>query len=315
MDDKSGQGNAAAIIEAARASKEPRLIDCADQGVHAPALLVPTAGGGWEVRDVSTMIDAFRSRPQRRKGTATLGDVASFAAHANRFKDAGSAIFVDAGAAPKFTSVIDYHPQGQVADVDPRFGEHRGVYTPEFSLEWVKWRGLVGAEMSQAQFAQLMQDRAFDVFDVEDSDPRLAELVTWYARRFGGGRSPSGYYGTSQALLSLAEGLTVTVEDRVSDVTRRDSGGVRVSFDSTAQTDVEVPAAFVVAIPVFKGGDLWQLPVRLRCAIKSTGDVKRVVWRCEMFGADRTVTAVLADMTKTIGTATGLPMFVGAPEV
>jgi hypothetical protein len=114
--------------------------------------------------------------------------------------------------------------------------------------------------------------------------------------------------------LELAEGLTVTVEDRVSDVARRDTGETKISFESKGTTDIEIPVAFVIELPIFTGGDPYQLPVRLRFGLRTEGDTRRATWRIELFGRDRTVLACVAEMRDAVAEKTGLPVFAGSPE-
>jgi hypothetical protein len=125
---------------------------------------------------------------------------------------------------------------------------------------------------------------------------------------------PTRRYANAQRLLDVAEGLTVTINEHVADVARRDTGETKISFGSVQIRDVEVPIAFVLELPIFVGGDLFQIPVRLRFNVRTEGDTKRAQWRIEMFGAERTVLACIADMRKTIADKTGLPIFAGTPE-
>jgi uncharacterized protein YfdQ (DUF2303 family) len=327
MDDEIKAG-ISAIIEAARAQKGAEVVDAlgmADMPDGFPISAVPMLitydpDGGQHstsvLAEVKAWRDAFATKPERREGTATLDELDSFIAHANRFKDDGSAIFVSGGAtSPKFTSVLDYHPAGEAEKVDPRFRRHRGIFEPAFSDEWKAWKQANGRGLSQADFSRFITDSVRDVLDVDAQHPdRLTEAPAWYAKRFGGGREPGEFYANAQRLLEVAEGLTVTVEDRVSDVARRDTGETKISFESKGTTDIEIPVAFVIEVPIFTGGDLFQLPVRLRFNLRTEGDTKRASWRIELFGATRTVLACVADMREQVKAKTGLPVFAGSPE-
>jgi hypothetical protein len=92
------------------------------------------------------------------------------------------------------------------------------------------------------------------------------------------------------------------------------TGDTRITFGAETKTDVDIPAAFVIEVPVFRGGDLWQLPVRVRYTVRLAGDTERAEWRLEVFGVERTIADVVKDMGKTVKEATGLPVFAGAPE-
>lgn len=320
------KNSVAQIIEAARAQEGASVVNVLEDlelqldGIDAiPMVLAPIAGGGFELLSVKDEIDAWRNdyatKPRRRMGTAKLDEVDSFIEHANRFKDDNSVVFVSGGVqSPKFTSVLDYHEKGAIEEVDPRFGQHRGTYSPEFSPEWKAWKDANGTAMSQEKFANLINTNVRDVLDVDSRPEALAEAPLWFASRFGGGREPAEFYANASRLLALAEGLTVTMTDRVGDVSRRDSGETRITFESERSTDIEIPVAFVIEVPVFVGGDLWQIPVRLRFNVRTEGDTKRAQWRIEMFGTERTVLAVVAELREKVALGTSLPIFAGAPE-
>jgi uncharacterized protein YfdQ (DUF2303 family) len=328
MNDDEIKAGIPAIIEAARAQKGAEVVDVlgtmdAPDGFPisaVPMLITYDPDGGQRpasvLAEVKAWRDAFATKPERREGTATLDELESFIAHALRFKDDGSAIFVSGGAtSPKFTSVLDYHPAGEAEKVDPRFRKHRGVFAPAFSDEWKAWTQADKKSMSQADFSAFITANVRDVLDVDAQHPdRLAEAPAWYAKRFGGGRAPGEFFASAQRLLEVAEGLTITVEDRVSDVARRDTGETKISFESKGTTDIEIPVAFVIELPVFVGGDLLQVPVRLRLILRTEGDTKRASWRIELFGATRTVLACVADMREQVKAKTGLPVFAGSPE-
>jgi len=350
-DDDDLKTNAAEIIKAARQGHDAKILDVAEGAVDlfVPMLVLPDGYGGLVAHSVKDEIDKYRERPERREGTARLEDLSSFVAHANRFKDADSAIFISGDPArPSFLSVLDYHERANVevpgkvapdalataaqgrtsgvqspattehrAEALPRFGRHRGSYLPVFSTEWQAWKDASGKALSQAEFAALIQTRARDIYDVDTDDietGRLGDLASWFAKRFARGLDPAEFYGSSQKMLELSEGLTATITDRVGDVQKYAAGATKITFESERSTDVEIPAAFVIEVPVFRGGDLWQLPVRLRYTVRSVADTKRAEWRVEVFGAERTVADVVKDMGETVAKGTGLPVFVGSPE-
>lgn len=317
------------IIEMARQGHDPKVVDVGESlGIVAPALLVPGAGGVMELLEIKPFIDAYRERPERYEGRAALGDLSSFIDHANRFKDANSAIFISSDPAkPWFLSVLDYHEARntkgpatdakleQVTGAAPRFGRHRGGYVPVFSNEWEAWTAASGKALTQEQFANLIQTQARDIYDVGSDDPRLGDLASWFAKRFARGIGADEFFGSSARMLECSEGLTATVLEHVDDVAKLGAtGATKITFGRETKTSVDVPAAFVIEVPVFRGGDLWQLPVRLKYTLRVAGDMKRAEWRIDLFGAERTVTEVVKDMGETVRKATALPVFVGSPE-
>ncbi len=326
------------------------VITIEHDGVKALLFMRPTGNGALSAESLKGTIDSFRERPQRRSGTATLSELDSFIDHANRFKDVDSAVFVVPDAddgPPKFMAMLDYHERVNVlaipptvvppdalaataqTDPDPvlmrrqkaalgtplpRFGCHRGAYTPELSDEWKAWTQLT-SPMPQSVFSSHIDTNAADLLDVTDREGALAELTRWYADRFAPAEmEASEFYGSVQQLLNLAEGLTMTIADKVADVTRRSGGGVNIAFASEIATSMEVPPAFVIAIPVFTGGDLYQLPVRMKVTAKTSGDTKRAEWTLAPYGVERVMKAAIEAAIAKVREGTGLPVFMGAPE-
>lgn len=330
-----------AIIEAADRARAPEVINVgASLGVVAPMAVRPVAGGGYVLESVKATIDAFRVRPERRKGTATLTTLESFADHARRFMDADSAIFVcDSPKAPSFTAVLNYHESVNVPgpEIDalpvkagdpaaemihvvdraalPRFGDHRGVYTPEFSDEWKLWTDANGKPLDQASFGRLIERGARCIFDVDSEHPeKLGEQSAWFAQRFGRRFAVGEFFGSSDAMLQLAEGLTANVEETIGETNVRGASRSVVFVSKTSTDTVTVPTAFLLALPVFKGGELWQVPARLGFKPVAKGETRVLEWKIELWDTDATVKACLADMAATVKARTGLPCFTGTPE-
>lgn len=351
-------GEAAAIIEAARGVREPRVLDLNEAREHgdfaAPVLILPEAGGGSSFEDVRAMIDVYRPHPERREGIARLTDFASFIAHANRFRDEGSAIFInDSVATPRLTSILDYHEPlhslaqsieapaqltegapsaaARVVMLDdfkpapvamPRFGRHRGEYAPAFSDQWKHWIDGTKGTLSRAEFSELIEGGAAEILDVDDlgrvgvNGNDLGALPAWFARRMFRGRKLSEVFASADAMLDISQGLTITESSEVGEIERRDGGVAACSFVSErkGKTSIDVPPAIAISLPVFRGGDPWQLPARINVAAKGEGSSRRLEWRIKFYGVAETVRAVIAEMRERAHVETGLPVFAGSPE-
>lgn len=310
-----------------------------------PMLAIPKAGGGIELHTVIGEIKAYREmrreRPDRREGIAGLETLDSFVDHVNRFKDRHSAIWIaTSGGTPRFTCVFDYHeavnpresdtkalPPATGSNMDaganvkhealPRFGKHRGSHVPEFSDEWKLWAGISGKGISQTDFTRVVEKGARDIVDVGDlPEGRLLDAATWFHSRFGGKATPAEFYADSRVMLTLAEGLVLNINEKVGEVQSRAGGSKAIVFESEtkATNTVDTPTAFLLEIPIFRGGDLIQIPARLRVYARQQGDGKRTEWTVEMYGIDRAIRLELRDMAESIATRTGLPIFFGAPE-
>lgn len=340
------------IIEAARARKGAKLIDvaqfCDDSG-PVPMLAVPVAGGGVEMNSILDEVKAWREdrreRPDRREGTAQLGTLDSFTDHARRFMDQDSTVWISPDArAPRFTAILDYHeavnlpepstpmlpakagdaPAEMIHEVArvalPRFGRHRGVFVPAFSPEWELWTKANERPILQGEFAKLIELGSANIVDVIDlptddkGAPQVQKLSAWYHRRFGSKFEVGDFFASSGRMLEMAEGLIATVEEKIGEVESRSGGSKAVVFESATKTTVQIPTAFLLQLPIFRGGDMIEIPVRLRMATRVTGDTKRLEWTISLWNPAAAVARDVEDMAETIRQRTKLPTFTGIPE-
>jgi uncharacterized protein YfdQ (DUF2303 family) len=287
---------------ATKAESKVSIVVVEQNGVAVQVLAVPNGEGGFDVQSIEGHIEPHLRHPVRRKGTAKLGDLASFTAHANRFKSEHSAIFADRSA-PSLTSVLDYHEKTDKGA--PAFGEHRGVYSFPVSDEWKAWSTANKSAMTQQGFAEFIENRLLDV-----ADP--AEVVGEGAKAFADKLGCS--FATSAKLLELSRGLSIKVGLAVKNTQNLGSGEAQISFIETHENEqgqpLRVPGAFVIAIPVFKSGAIYQLPVRLRYRSKEG----TISWFFELYRTDLTFDHAFKEACDTAAKDTGLPVFVGSPE-
>ena len=289
---------AGAIIEALENAQPYAVV-----GVH-DGVQVLVVKDGHKVTSVKPHIDEYRTAPERRKGTAVFSDLASFIAHANRFRDADSVVFAnDSRTSPSLTSVLDYHRA--TAEGAPRFGQHRGSYAFPLSDEWKAWTEQNAKAMTQAEFARFIEDRLVDVMDP-------ASLTEGGSAAHWAGRLGVTFATPSQ-LLELSRGLAAKVSSHVRGSHDTASGTKEVMFASEV-TDpngapLPVPGAFLLSIPVFKRGDLYPVPVRLRFRIKES-----VTWSYELARVDAVFEHAFAEACDHVAKLTTLPVLRGDAE-
>src|SRR6478736_4143468 len=145
---------AGATMRAARDLVEsyvkPQIITLVEPvtGVHALAQVDRSGARGIP----ASLFDDYRKEPVRRRGVATLFDLASFIEQSKRFLTTGSLVFADNNRDhPSLTTVFDYHPAGY--DSPARFGGHRASFAFPLSDEWKAWHELDGKAMEMATFA------------------------------------------------------------------------------------------------------------------------------------------------------------------
>lgn len=303
----TGDTDAGVAADLMRRYARPRVIKV-ERG-HDTAATVLALPKGMALHSVKELLDEYRTAPERRKGTARLADLDSFIAHANRFKDEDSALFADPSpTSPTLTSVIDYHHAGvedlEDCDVRARFGEHRGVYAFPLSEAWEAWTKSNKTQMTQGDFAAFVEDRLPDIGDPGDAGDSAKAL----AGQLGAS------YATPSRLLDLSRGLSVRVGARVTNAQNLSTGEATMVFEASHQDEkgapLRVPSAFLVSLPVFRSGALYQLAVRLRYRLNGG----QVVWWFELHRPDRVFDHAFAEACEKAAKETGLPLYLGSPE-
>lgn len=263
---------------------------------------------GTTVQSVKKLLDEYRVTPERRKGTSVHTTLDSFVKISNRFKAANSAVFAQAGASasPSITTIFDYHPEGpEKAEEDnkARFCGHRAIYSCPLSDEWVAWTEQAGDAMDQGEFAEFVEARILDV-GADEPGSLAAEMIHKIGVKLAG----------PAQLLELSRGLSLSVGHTIRNTANLSSGESQLVFEEKHLDKVgaplAVPGAFVLAIPVFKLGAIWQVPVRLRYRV--TGG--QVRWSFDLYRADRILEKAFDEACESVAKETDLPVFRGTPE-
>jgi uncharacterized protein YfdQ (DUF2303 family) len=258
---------------------------------------------GLRLESTKPYLDALRTTPERRAGTAKFSSLASFCEHANRFKDEHSAIFaLDTPGAPQLVSVLDYHEK--TAAGTPRFGMHRGHYAFPLSDEWNAWKARDQKPMDQRAFAEFLEDRIVDVIDPENVGAQTLQLAEQLKLTLA---SPS-------RLMMISRGLSIRVDQKIVQATNLSNGEVQLTYEEVhrdaANAPLSIPSAFVIGIPVFRSGDRFQLFVRLRYRAAGGG----VAWSVQLHRTDLVFQRAFEDACEEARELTELPLFYGQPE-
>lgn len=315
---------AAVVAKLVEEHVAPRLMDVAPAGVKGlgiggsddvHVLILPD---GLAAHSVKGFIDEYRTAPERRKGTARLVELGSLIDHANRFRDADSALFAEPSpTAPRLTVVFDYHRRNLFADTAsdrggtdfvegaPRFGCHRAEYLFPLSDEWRAWNEKNGALVSQSEFAAFLEDRIIDI-----ADPNAAFAS---AKKFAEALGIRSFAAPTR-LLELSRGLTIHVDERATSKIDPSTGETLVHYSAEHNDEtgapLQVPRAFLLQIPVFRAGVAYQFAVRLKYR---TGGGK-IAWAYEIHDARKAFDDAFHEACETAAEKTGLPLFYGAPE-
>jgi hypothetical protein len=304
--------------------------------VVAPVIVLPNEHGGLRLEAVEHLFEPYRENPKYRKGTAVLNDVASFVAHANRFKNAESALFANNDPSkPGIACVFDYHQrvntttrhliaEDPLAEPDivevfnsfalPNWMQHRSSYLFPLDKAWKAWQAGNGQWMGQEAFALFIEERNEDIIPTlpilsdpqNEADRRLAELV----------EDLNATVANRRTMMGLSVGLNITSSSNIVNVSRINSGTGSIVFEEEHKTQdsegrkIDVPTMFLLGIPVFENGHPYRVVARLRYR----KDGPAIKWKYDLYRADKAFDHAFTDVCREISTATGLPLFVGAPE-
>lgn len=303
MENYSTEAQAVVAALDERAYAETLNVRLAKDGQRAIDVLVHREGDKTVIKSVKPFVDEYLTAPERRRGTAELGELASFIGHVKRFKDADSAIFADRDPKrPSLLAVLDYHRAG--ATSSPRFGEHRARYAFPLADEWTAWTGKAGQSLDQASFAAWLEDHLADVADPTQAGDGGREFLTLFSCAFA----------SASKLLELSRGLNVHVGERVGNHVNLASGEATIAFVAQHADDqgkpLKVPGAFLLAIPVFRGGDLYKIPARLRYRVAQGA----ITWSFDLYRTPAVFDHAIGEACTTAQEETDLPVFVGKPE-
>ena len=272
-------------------------------------IVIPDGNGGSKLVSGRELLKPYDTRPRRRMGTARLDDLASFAAHVNRNKGASSALFATKEPSPTLLAILDYHDAGpETTDAIgesgvARFSTHRAAYHFPHSDEWNAWTR-VSSSLSQAAFAEFLEDRAVDVIEPRRASEATVELCA----------SLELTLATPGRIMELSKGLAVRVNSKVAAAVNLASGEGQFTYATEHQDEqgasLKIPKAFLISLPVFAEDAPYQVLVRMRYRVKDGG----VTWSLTPHDLPRILTHAFTIAAKGASEATGLPLFFGLPE-
>jgi uncharacterized protein YfdQ (DUF2303 family) len=278
--------NVKTIIEAAREGDEA---DKKITDIDGIPLVITPNGSATILKGVLDLADERAASPRRRKGEAKFDELDSFIAHVNRFKDLDSAVFADIDDTT-MTAVLDYHRAGATAD--PRWGQHRSIYECPLSVQWQRWTGSNGVQMSQDDFAQFIESNMDDL------------------------ASPTGNGGDKDLpmpseVLTMARNLVIhskgTFSRSLNPTTGESSLVCKNENDPAVST--RIPRAFLLGIPVFEAGASYRMEARLRLHLSG-----RAMFSYLLYRSDEILRDAFGEVRAKVADKTGLPVLAGSPE-
>lgn len=295
----SEENNPYDVAEVVRQNTAPKLEKIGD----IDYAIVPK---GMTIESLKHLTDEHKDKPDRREGTTSLSSTASFIEYTNRFKGENTVIFgackisddshcerITAG----FTTIFDYHKEGG-SMVDADYKGYRAKQEIAISRELKSWLRNDNSKMDQAEFSHFLEDRLPDMAAPnEDDKAKIAGLSPKFADPI--------------TILELSRDLEIYANESVTAKNRLQSGEVEIKFTSEhvdgSGKPITIPDFFVVAVPIFEGGDRIRIPVRLRYRLGG-GSVK---WFYEMYKVDDALHEGFQNAIGEVIEATQLPFFDG----
>lgn len=237
INEAKNQTSAALLAGAALSQTKPEVVEVHGQ----PMLFVPD---GQKLEHLT----ALMPKPARLTQTVHLLTPEAFCDYVKLFGDPTRSVIFAQPRPGGFVASLDYH----ATPTDPSWNGHRANLSLHQTLAWKEWTAANKVPMSQADFAQFLEDHIPDI--AEPSGATLLEV----ARNF-----------------EAKKAVTFQSSQRVSD------GSVQFTFNEDVQGTpkagaLKVPSEFVLVIAPFEGTKPAALKARLRYRIGEGG--KLSIW-------------------------------------
>ncbi|NUS79113.1 MAG: DUF2303 family protein [Streptomyces sp.] len=240
--------------------------------------LVATAEG--EVETIDLTGPEFTGRLERKTGTTTVRDSASFLTYYAKHHDENTEVYSDVEKLT-VTAVLDAH-QADTA----RFGGHRLHLALRKTKAWDEWTSLDGKLLTQDQFANFLEDH-------------LAYLV-----------DPD-----AATMLEIAQSIKASTKAEFQSSSRLQSGERKFSFvedtkaSAGAKGDIAIPETFKIAVPPFEGADAYSMTARFKYRI----DRGQLALGFKLEQPEERARAAFADVLTTIAEGITTPILNGTP--
>jgi uncharacterized protein YfdQ (DUF2303 family) len=183
--------------------------------------------------------------------------------------------------------VLDYHKAGAAAD--PRWGQHRSVYTCPLAEQWKLWNAQSGVKMLQDAFADFL-------------DANMADLAS---------PAPGASYPQPADVLTMARNLIIRSKGTFERSTNPTTGeATLVCKNENDASSTKIHRAFLVGIPVFEAGASYSVEALIRMEMSSG----RPVFSYTLNQPQLTKRHAFGEVRAAVKEQTELPLFVGSPE-
>lgn len=202
------------------------------------AIILPD---GYHVED----LQEFKDAPRRIESNIDLIEVQSFINYVKRYADDRSIIKADVKS-QRFTAILDYHKDSQ----SPGWRGHLATYNCPTAREWSTWLGGNKNKMTQASFAEFIENNQLDIALHDGEGPSSADM------------------------LEVSRNLQANKKVEFKSSINLSNGDVGFEYQATTEGvsgsqkgKIDVPQEFYILIPVYEGDAAYPIKARLRYRI------------------------------------------------
>lgn len=236
-----------------------------------PFFVVPE---GFEVHDLGKFLD----KPARKQGRAQFNDAHSFCEYFKKHQMAST--IYGQKAPPKFLAVFNDHRNDEAGHRD-----FTATYNCPLSKEWNTWNEKNGKAMTQAMFAQFIEDNLPDIVEPAGAD-----------------------------MLEISRTLEAKKKVNFASGIRLSNGEQELTYEETVQGTaskgkLQIPETFSLGIAVLEGGTPYKVTARLRYRIQ---DGNLSMW-FDLLRPHKILEDAANDIWTQIEAATGQKILNGTP--
>lgn len=276
------------------------------------------------ITDITDKIRADAERPRHRSGTVVLQEMNSFISFVRRMAVRPQTVLFGDTEKNRIEAIFDHHDpiavpspessdgttagdEWNVDDPFPDWGRYRASYAFPLSKTWQAWRGANLKAQTQEQLAIFLEENLVDVLPASemDQDPQIKQAVDQLGLKVA----------DPLRLLELSRNFRIVTNETASEALALSSGETELHYRSeqrgvdNAGTKIVVPTAFLVALPVFEGGAMYRLLVRLRT--RRIDGAHSFIF--DIYRLERTQEKAFADECRDIAVRADVPLFFGVP--
>jgi len=227
-----------------------------------------------------TSLEKYLPNPTRGKGTVTLRDQASFVILVKGLMDEATTVYGSYNQ-PQFLAVFN----DTTPDAGPGWQDHRAQYDCPVSVEWNTWKNSSGKRMTQADFAQFIEDNLPDI-----AIPPAADMLE-ISRSL-----------EAKKQVAFASGIRLSNGQNEITYTEEVTGTAK-------KGKLQIPETFEIGIAVLEGGVRYAIEARLRYRIDGG---KMQMWY-ELVRPHKILEDAVSAVWGEIADALGVPVLNGAP--